>query len=105
MITREWLSLLKTASEQTSVIVQSTSDKHLLAGVGVHNLVLGSESAGTKIPSCILLYGTDARANEECSLLKATLQQKGVRVDTTFRKQLFDEKIHSVATLLQHEVT
>lgn len=102
----EWLEHIKDASKERLVITGKKKDADFLASMGVQNTTFYDEKDPDfvrKLPEgkeVILLFSANHPANVKCFKLRSALEANGFKVNTRFRKLLFESPFRSMSGLL-----
>lgn len=93
-----WIDHVRKASRKFTLVAEHKNDRDLLRALKCKNVCYPLEPytdfvdliANYERP-VILLYDCDRQSNKKCSKLRSDLMQRGIRVNTGFRKVLLVE--------------
>ncbi|MEM4282587.1 MAG: hypothetical protein QXU88_01155 [Candidatus Woesearchaeota archaeon] len=105
----EWLQHLANASRDRIVLVQHKSDADILSSLQIKNVYFYTKPEFgllSKIiesgKECILIFDVNKNSNKLAERIKSELQQRGVKVNTRFRKILFTSKFKELSGILTY---
>ena len=92
---QDWITALKTS--QQLIVVEGIKDKKALTYYGITNIITASnkpsylitEEIANKTDECVLLLDLDKQGKKLFSILRHTLQKRGIKINNRYRNFLF----------------
>ena len=104
-----WMDHVRKASKKFLIVCQHKKDRDVMRSLKCKNVVYPLEPFEDFVDMIvsaekpvILLFDGDRNSNSKCEKLRGVLQQRGVKVNTGFRKIIFTQSCRSFSGFLKH---